>query len=73
MPKAEPAEFRRDVVAIASPRESSQKQIAKDFGISEATLDNWVKPAEIAEGGRRGATVRGVNGVESVEETAAGR
>jgi transposase len=57
MPKAKPAEFRRDVVAVARKREASQKQIAQDFGISEATLYNWVKQAEIEEGHRPGTTV----------------
>jgi transposase len=57
MPKAKPAEFRRDVVAIARKREASQKQIAQDFGISEATLYNWVKQADIQDGHKPGTTV----------------
>ena len=43
MAKAFPAEFRRDVVAVARKHEAPLKQIAKDFGISEATLHNWIK------------------------------
>jgi transposase len=38
MPKAFPAEFHRDVVAVARKREAPISQVAKDFGISEATL-----------------------------------
>ena len=43
MPKPFPAEFRRDVVAVARKHEAPISQIAKDFGISEATLHNWLK------------------------------
>jgi transposase len=56
MPKAKPVEFRRDVVAVARRREASQSQIAKDFGISEATLYNWMKAADIEEGQRPGSS-----------------
>jgi transposase len=62
MPKAKPAEFRRDVVAVARKREASQKQIAEDFGISEATLYNWMKQADIEDGLKPGVPV-----LESVE------
>ena len=31
-------------------------QIAKDFGISEGCLHNWVKKADIEEGARPGLT-----------------
>jgi transposase-like protein len=43
VPKPYPAEFRRDVVAVARKHEAPLAQIAKDFGISEATLHNWLK------------------------------
>jgi transposase len=56
MPKPLPKELRRDVVAVARKRESSYKQIAKDFGISEATLHNWMKQADIDDGVKPGAT-----------------
>ncbi|MDQ0820523.1 transposase-like protein [Arthrobacter sp. V4I6] len=42
MLKPFPAEFRRDVVAVARRHEAPISQIAKDFGISEATLHNWL-------------------------------
>ena len=57
MPKAFPAEFRRDVVAVARRKEAPMSQIAKDFGISESCLHNWVKRAEIEEGVRDGLTI----------------
>ena len=37
MAEAFPAEYRREVVAVARKREAPLNQIAKDFGISEAT------------------------------------
>ena len=60
MPKPYPAEFRQDVVAIARKREASFKQIAKDFGISESCVQNWVKTAEVNEGARPGTTTEEV-------------
>jgi transposase len=56
MAKAFPAEFRRDVVAVARKREAPLKQIAKDFGVSEASLHNWLRQADIEEGVRDGMT-----------------
>jgi transposase-like protein len=52
--RANPKEFRDDVVAVARKRESSLNQIAKYFGNSEATLSNWLKRAEIEDGVRPG-------------------
>ncbi len=54
MPKPFPAEFRRDVVAVARRREVPIAQIAKDFGISEATVHNWLKQDAIDSGRRPG-------------------
>lgn len=56
MARAYPAEFRDDVVAIARQRKLPLSQVAKDFGISEATLHNWVKRADIEDGVRPGQT-----------------
>ena len=56
MPKPYPAEFRRDVVAVARKHEAPLAQIAKDFGISEATLHNWLKKADIEDGVSSGVT-----------------
>ena len=51
-------EFREDVVTVARRRESGVtiKQIATDFGISEATLQNWLRQADVEEGNRPGQT-----------------
>jgi transposase-like protein len=56
MPNRYPAEFRRDVVAVARRREAPLTQIAKDFGISEATLYNWLHRADVDDGVRPGLT-----------------
>jgi transposase len=56
VPKAFPAEFRRDVVAVARKGEASLAQIAKDFGISESCLHRWVKLADVEDGVRPGVT-----------------
>lgn len=56
MPKAFPAEFRRDVVAVARKGEAPISQIAKDFGISESCLHRWLQLADVEEGVRPGVT-----------------
>lgn len=56
MPKPFPVEFRRDVVAVARKREVPLSQIAKDFGISEACLHNWLKRADVEDGITPGVT-----------------
>ena len=55
MAKAYPKEFRDDVVAVARKGQGQSAQIAKDFGISEGTLSNWLKRADIEDGNRPGA------------------
>ena len=56
MAKAYPEEFRDDVVAVARKADAPMSQIAKDFGISEGTLSNWLKKADIEDGSRPGLT-----------------
>jgi transposase len=56
MPKPYPREFREDVVAVARKNESSLKQSAKDFGISESCLSNWMRQADVEDGNRPGVT-----------------
>jgi transposase-like protein len=59
MPRPYPQEFRDDVVAVARRREGgvTLAQIAKDFGISESCLTNWLHAADVAAGVTPGATV----------------
>lgn len=58
MPAPYPQEFRDDVVAVARAREPGVllKQIAEDFGISESTLSNWLKAADVEEGTHPGVS-----------------
>jgi transposase len=50
VPKPFPAEFRADVVAVARKGEAPLRQVAKDFGISEACLHRWLKIAGRQDG-----------------------
>ena len=54
MKRLYPKEFRDDVVAVARRGEAPISQIAKDFGISEQTLHNWLKKADVEDGIRPG-------------------
>lgn len=54
MAKPYPKEFRDDVVAVARKGQAPLAQIAKDFGISEGSLSNWIKRADIEDGHRPG-------------------
>ena len=56
MPKPYPEEFRDDVVRVARAREDgvTLKQVAKDFGISESCLTNWMSQADRDDGIRSG-------------------
>jgi transposase-like protein len=56
MPAAFPPEFRQRAVELARRREKSMRQLAADLGISDQTLSNWVKQADIDEGRREGLT-----------------
>ena len=56
MPAPHPKEFRDDVVAVARRGEAPLSQVAKDFGISESCLRNWLKSADVEDGARPGTT-----------------
>jgi len=49
-----PREFRDDVVAVARKGEAPIAEIAKDFGISESCLRNWLRVADVEDGHRPG-------------------
>jgi transposase len=51
-----PAEFRERAVELARLREKPVTQIATDLGISDQTLRNWLRRADIDEGRRDGLT-----------------
>lgn len=48
--------FRYDVVTVACKGQVPLKQIAKDFGVSEGCLHNWMKAADIEDGHCPGVT-----------------
>jgi transposase len=58
MAKPYPKEFRDDVVAVARKGQAPLSQIARDFGISEGALSNWLKRADVEDGNRPGVTVK---------------
>ncbi len=51
-----PPEFKVEAVQLVQQRERSLAQIARDLGVSEQTLRNWVKQIEIDRGARTGLT-----------------
>jgi transposase len=53
-----PREFREDVIRVARNREPGVriKDIAKDFGISESCLTNWLTAADVEDGIKPGVT-----------------
>jgi transposase len=57
MARAFPKELRDEVVNVARTRSPgvTLKQIAEDFGISEPTLQNWLKKADQEAGIKVGA------------------
>lgn len=52
MAKPYPKDFRDDGVGVARKGHAPLLQIARDFGISEGSLADWVKQAEIGDGRR---------------------
>jgi transposase len=59
MPKTRPpfpAEFRREAVKLMRDSDKPVPQLAKDLGVSENTLRNWSRQAEVEAGEREGLT-----------------
>ena len=56
MPRPYPKEFRADVVAVARRGDAPISQIARDFGITESPLRNWLHAADVEDGARPGRT-----------------
>ncbi len=53
MPAAKPPEFRRRAVELARRREQPIAQTAKDLGIAESCLRNWLRQADRDDGVRQ--------------------
>ena len=56
MPKRFPAEFKRDVVAVARRRTVPLEEVAADFDISVSTLHRWMHQADVDDGVKDGLT-----------------
>ena len=53
MPAPHPAEFRRRAVELARTGDKPVAALAKDLGISESCLRNWMAQADADDGGRQ--------------------
>ncbi len=58
MPRAYPQEFKDDVVRIVLSGEVTMAQAARDFGVSETCVSNWVRKAQVEAGQRPGVTAK---------------
>jgi len=62
MPKRHPQEFRDRAVKLANERDEdgnrviSIARLAKDLGIADSCLRNWISQAEVESGQRQGVT-----------------
>jgi len=56
MPAPHPPEFRRRAVELAREKTAPVAQVAKDLGISESCLRNWMARADVEEGRKEGLT-----------------
>ena len=56
MPRPHPPEFRRRAVQLARAGDQPIALIAKDLGISESCLRNWVNRDQVETGDREGLT-----------------
>lgn len=56
MPRPHPREFRQRAVELARLHEKPIAQIARDLGISESCLRNWLQQADIDDGRRDGTS-----------------
>ena len=49
-----PEEFRREAIKLALLGDKPRRQLAKDLGISDVTLRNWIKQEKAERGERPG-------------------
>jgi transposase len=55
-----PGEFRREAIGLALLGDKPRRRLAKDLGISDVTLRNWLKRAAPPEAGSRKISTFGV-------------
>ena len=51
-----PEEFRREAIRLAQLGEQPQRKLAKDLGISDVTLRNWLKEEQASRASARAAS-----------------
>lgn len=68
MPRPYPREFRDDVVAVARRGEAPIREIARDFGIAESCVRNWLHAADAEDGRRPGRPAAVASESEQVRE-----
>ena len=59
MPRSKPAyppEFKTEAVRLVGSSDRSLSRLAKDLGVADQTLRNWVRQAEVDGGERDGLT-----------------
>jgi transposase len=56
MPVAHPPEFRQRAIELARLGGKPVSEIARDLGISDSCLRNWVRQADINRGAKEGLT-----------------
>ena len=56
MPRPHPPEFRRRAVELAKERAKPVAEIAKDLGISDSCLRNWMAVDDVTAGRREGVS-----------------
>jgi len=54
MPRPHPPEFRQRAVELARLRDKPVAQIARDLGVSDSCLRNWMAQADVNDGARPG-------------------
>lgn len=67
MPAPRPPEFRRRAVELAREGTKPVAELAKDLGISESCLRNWVTQAKVDENGGGGARLTSAEKSELAE------
>ncbi len=53
-----PPEFRREAVELVRISGNPIAQVARDLGVSNQTLHNWIKQADVDAGKREGLTTQ---------------